>query len=495
MHLDSVVKFFKQIWARRVAQVGALYLGVAWVLLQVAIALESSLELPNWIDQSVIVLLAVGFPMALILAWAQESKAPETLPSKPPTTDAEHSRTHLGKPSIAVLPFVNMSDEKEKEYFADGMTEDIITGLSLSKHLSVKSRTSTFTYKGQSPDIRRVGQDLDATYVVEGSVRPIGDRVRITVQLITADTGDHLWAEKYDRPASQLFEIQDDVIASITSAVGAVLKKEESLRASRLTPNSLSAWQAVQRASFYRGADGNSEEETNKSIEELRTATQADPDYAYAHSMLAWILNYRGLNGLTDNPVADFQEAQEHLQKGLSLATDDPFNLNICGGAFGYVGQFAKAEELSVRALEIDPNYADVYFNLGSIYSYMGRFEEAEQALDRVENMAPSGPMSRYYKWYRGSLRSLEGQHAEAAELIRTTIDQAPSYASPYFYLAISLDALGRRQEATETIARALKMNPNLTLKRMSIIVSAHPNPEEGKHRLQVIEELWPKKV
>jgi TolB-like protein len=395
------------------------------------------------------------------------------------------------RPSIAVLPFLNLSDERDKDYFADGLTEDILTRLSLSRHLSVKSRSSTFGYKGQSPDIRQVGKDLDVAYVVEGSVRPVGDRVRITVQLIEAASGDNLWAQNYDRAATELFDVQDEVIASITSALGAVVSKAESSRAAAVQPNSLSAWEAVQRASFYRGALGNSEEETNQSIEELRKAAADEPDYAYAHSMLAWILQYRAINGLTDDQQADMAEAQPHLDKGLSLAPDDPFNLNICSGVMGYRGEWQRSIDLCKRGLANAPHFADLYFNLGLAYAYLDRFEEAEEALDRVEQMAPGGPMSRYYDWYRSLARIRQGRYEEAEPLLRSTIEKAPGYTSPYVQLALVEHALGREAEARATLGRCLAINPRLTPDRLQIHVVSSSGVA-GAAWFEGLQTIWP---
>jgi adenylate cyclase len=455
------------------------------------------------------VIFALGFRATALLRDRRRNAPPAPLPpaATTATTDRFPHRIPAGaepslatstptsmKPSVAVLPFRNISGEKGNDYLAEGMTEDLITGLSLGRHLSVKSRSSTFGLKDEASDVGQLGRDLGVGYVVEGSIRPVAGNVRITVQLITASTGDSLWAERFDRPADKLFDIQDEVIAGITSTLGANIAKAESLRASSLTPHTLSAWEAVQRASFYRGAEGNSEEETNQSIEELRSAVENEPDYAYAHSMLAWILHYRAINGLSDNPGADFREAAPHLKKGLSLAPDDPFNLSICGGAFGYVGEFEKAEQLCQRALAIDPHFADAYFNLGSIYTLTGRFEEADAALDRVEEMAPKGPMSRYYDWYRSMVRASEGQFEEAARLQRATIDRSPSYTTPYLHLAISLAELGRSTEASETLGRVLEVNPRLTPDRARVAVGAHPDPDIRRRRIELLEELWSKR-
>lgn len=390
------------------------------------------------------------------------------------------------KPSVAVLPFRNISNDDDKDYFADGMTEDIITGLSRTGHLSVKSRSATFGLRDQLTDLRALGADLKVGYLVDGSVRPVARNVRISVQLVATSTGNSLWAEKFDRPAEELFEIQDEVIAGITSALGAVITKAESARASALTPQTLSAWEAVQRASFYRGADGNSEDETNKSIEELRAAVASEPEYAYAHSMLAWILNYRALNALTDDPASDYRESKPHLQKGLALAGDDAFNLNLCAGALGYAFEFERAEALCHRALEIDPNFADAYFNLAQIYTFTGRFEDAHAALDRVVAMAPDGPMWRYYDWYRASAFLWAKRFAEAEPLIRATIERSPSYTAPYIHLATVLARQNRPQEATDVLRRLTEVNPRFGLERVRLMYAKRPKIAEQ------LAAVWP---
>lgn len=363
------------------------------------------------------------------------------------TLEAVADESPPPKPTIAIFPFTNLSGDQEKAYFAEGITEDLVMDLSRGRHLSIKTT--------QQKD-----RETDAMYVVRGSVRSMADRMRISVQLTKASTDETLWAERFDRSADELFDIQDEITASITSALGAHITKAESARATGLQPTVLSAWEAVQRASFYRGAAGNSEEETNRSIDELRRATTDAPEYAYAHSMLAWILNYRALNILTDHPEADLAEAVPHIRKGLSLAENDPFNLNICSGALTYVGEYDKAERLCDRALSIDPNFADAYFNLAAIYTSTDRHDLADEMLNRVERLAPNGPMSRYYDYYRATLREFQGRLEEATTLLRSTIDKAPEYPVPYLTLAVTYAELGRMDEAAEELIRLKALSP-----------------------------------
>ncbi|PHR54240.1 MAG: hypothetical protein COA47_15745 [Robiginitomaculum sp.] len=486
--MQKLPDFFKELWKRKVVQFGAIYVGASWLLLQAAIAIETTAKLPDWLDQVVLVFLVLGFPLTLLLAWAQDTTVSKTSTSPIPPTNQDT------KPGIAVLPFVNMSDDKENEYFADGMTEDIITGLSFSQHLSVKSRTSTFSYKGTSPDIREVGKTLGVEYVAEGSVRPMGKRIRITVQLIEAASGNHIWAEKYDRPTDALFDVQDEVIDAITSALGANLTKAEANRARKLKPSSLSAWQVVQKALLlgFGHKDASYSNLLGDNINAVRKTAQNEPDYAYAHSLLAWLLNMKVTNGVSDNWRVDLEEAKEHMQHGLSLAPNDPFNLNLCAAALGYVGKNDRAEELCLKALQINPNFPDVYFTLSQVHAYEGRFEKAEEALDTLEAMAPNGIASVFAPWYRAISKSMQGDHKQAEKLLRHVYEIAPNYHLPYIFMAISLDALGRRDEAKEAIVKMLELQPKITVKRISSNIGAHPDPEEGKRRIQVLGELWP---
>ncbi len=483
--MQKISEFFKELWKRKVVQFGIIYVGASWLVLQAAIAIESTAKLPDWLDQVVLVFLVLGLPLALLLAWAQDTNASK----EKNTTPVAKTIAKDEKPSIAVLPFVNMSDDKENEYFADGMTEDIITGLSLSQHLSVKSRTSTFSYKSTSPDIREIGRALGVAYVAEGSVRPMGKRIRITVQLIEAETGNHVWAEKYDRPNEALFDVQDEVLDAITSALGASLSKAETDRARKLKPGSLSAWQVVQKALLLGAKKGIFQDDD---IHDVRDITLKEPDYAYAHSLLAWLLNSRVVNGVSDDPAADFKEAGGHLKNGLALAPNDPFNLNLCAATFGYAAKFERAEKLCHRALQINPNFSDVYFTLAQIYTNSNQFPEADKALDTLEAMAPNSLASSYAPWYRAILRSVQERHREAIPLLQYTNDFAPHYHSPYIFLALSLEELGRTEEAKAAIKHAVELAPKITVQSMSPFIGTHPDPEEGKKRIQILGELWP---
>lgn len=501
-HDSSQVGFFELIWRRRLVQFAVLYLGVAWGVLQVVAFIEQTLELPDWVDRTTLVIVAVGFPVALIIAWFHYRRLPggDGSGSSAQTqagADARAPRLDelprpASSPSVAVLPFVNLSDETEKEYFADGMTEDIITGLSRLRHVAVTSRTSTFSYKGKSPDVREIASEFGVRYVVEGSVRPVGGRLRINVQLIDAGSGNHLWAEKYDAELSELFDVQDDIIDRITARIGAQLTSAEFERTRQLRPEALSSWEAVQKALATFSSDALSPALLPQIIADLRAAAQRDPDYAYVHSVLAWMLFSVATSGYSEDWAADFEEAGEHLAKGLRLAKDDPLNLMYCGAAASHGGKQRQAVELLNRSLEGNPLCADALLYLGVAHGYLGEFDEAYAAIDRAEAMAPSGGFAVAHSYFRGKVLFLEGRHEQAIERLAPYIRSQPEHSAALVFYALSQAMAGREDKADRTLRRALVAKPDLTFDQIAMFVTAHPDREESARRLAVLQNIWP---
>jgi adenylate cyclase len=258
------------------------------------------------------------------------------------------------KPSIAVLPFNNMSGDPEQEFFADGMTEDIITLLSQVPGLFVIARNSTFAYKGQSPDVRAVAADLGVRYILEGSVRKGGNRIRITAQFIDAETGNHIWANRYDRVLDDIFEVQDEVTAGIVGALQSRLLVAEASFLNRRPTVELDAWGNVVRAKTklfaYRRAD------LDEAEPHARRAIEIDPNYAEAYAVLAHIMVWRSFNGWTDDWYVAAVEASELCDKALSLTVNDAAVLTEVGSAYQWLGRFQKARALLDRAHSLNPN-------------------------------------------------------------------------------------------------------------------------------------------
>lgn len=437
---------------------------------------------------------AVLTPLLLVLRQRRrEARAsPAVMPVAAPESDNAPAVGPISdRPSLAVLPFLNLSDDKEQEFLADGMTEDLITGLAANRHLSVVSRNSSFAYKGRSPDLRDVGRELGVRYVLEGSVRRVGERMRTTAQLIETALGEHLWAEKYDRPYAEMFDVQDEVVASIAGALNAQLTAAEYERARREIPSAMGAWERVQHAlwdTFY----GMSGDRVRNGIGKLREAVELDPDYGYARSALGWMLQVGIVNGYIDDIPEATAEAREHLTAAMNEPKDDPLTLFYAGAAYVYSGRFERAIQVLERSLARNPHQPDVYMHLGIACSHLGRFVEAHRHFDRAETLAPSGGMSGVYGWYRTFALGFEGRYPEAIRLLEELLPQMSRYPSPRIMLGLYLDELERRDEARAQIERAVRENPGLNLEGVVLLVGAHPDPVQGAARVARLREYWP---
>jgi len=438
-----------------------------------------------------VVFTPLGVGLRRVLGLRSERKAATV--SGPPAPPAPQAAPSAQTPSIAVLPFVNMSDDSEQEFLADGMTEDIITGLSANRHLSVVSRNSTFAYKGQSPDIRQVGRELDVRYVLEGSVRRVGDRLRTTAQLIEAESGNHLWAEKYDRDYAEMFSVQDEVIDSITGALNAQITAAEFTRARQKPRAELGAWELVQRAmSSYAGSSPTTE--LSREITSLlRDAVAIDPNYGYAHSALAWMLFSGAINGFIEDIPAAHAEAEQHLSAALQGGQDDPLTLLYAGAAYIYSGRHEKGIRTLERSLALSPHQPDVLMHLGVAHGYLGKFDQAHAYFDRAEQMGPTGGMSFAHDWYRAIILGFEERYEEAVALIKPYLDRASRYGTPRVELGLDLAALGQADAARSAIERVLRDDPDLQLEGLALIVGAHPDPDKARERVALLREYWPK--
>ena len=286
-------------------------------------------------------------------------------------SSAERSSLSLpDKPSIAVLPFQNMSGDVEQEYFSDGITEDIITALSKLRWFFVIARNSTFGYKNKTPDIRQVARDLGVRYVLEGSVRKSGDRLRVTSQLIDATTGTHVWAERYDRAVADLFAVQDEITENVVASIESQLFAAEHVRTRSRPTESLDAWGCVIQAMPHVWTWAAHDSEIG--IVLLNRAIALDPNYARANSLLAWAYAARAHLGKAD-PVSELKTAEAIARRAIEQDGDDSW----AHTAMGYVHMVSRRFEPAVaslrEAIERNPNFAFAHMILGSAFGYGGR--------------------------------------------------------------------------------------------------------------------------
>jgi adenylate cyclase len=395
---------------------------------------------------------------------------------------AQPSANGSGKPSIAVLPFVNMSGDPDQEYFSDGISEDIITALSRLRWFLVIARTSTFAYKGRSTDVKQVGRELAVGYVLEGSVRKIGQRVRITAQLIDAAAGSHIWAERYDRDLSDIFALQDEITASVTATIEPKLLAAEGIRAGLRAARDLSAWDVVARglSHFWKLTAAESE----KGIEILRDAVQRYPDYAPAHSMLAFGLVISAYVGWMP---ADRDAASRLARRAVELDEDDPW----AHASLGYLAFTCRQTEESLRhfqaALDLNPNFAAAYGAQGWALVFDGRSEDALVNFERALRMSPRDPLNGFILAGISAANYFAGRYSEAVEWAAKAVELRPGLLGAHRVLCASLAQAGRIEEAVSALATLRRLQPNLSLSWVQESVPYTAKPM--KHFLEGLRE------
>jgi len=383
--------------------------------------------------------------------------------TRPATPQAGADPPLPDKPSIAVLPFANMSGDPEQEYFADGMVEEIITALSRIRWLFVIARNSTFTYKGQAIDVKRVGRELGVRYVLEGSVRKAVGRVRITAQLIDALTGAHLWADRFDGSVEDIFDLQDKVAVSVAGVIEPTLRQAEVERARRKRPDNLGAYDLVLRALPHAYAA--MPEEARIAVPLLERALALEPDYGLAHGYLSLCYEIVFARGGHDPEVA--AAAVRHAHAAIAHGRDDATALALGGFTIALVEHDRPAAiEAFETALALSPS-CSIACIFGSVA--MGWSGEAERALEWGERALRLSPFDRmnYLAHHALTLgHFMNRSYEEAAIAARRAAQGNPGFSIMHMLLAASLAAQGRVAEANAAAARVLALQPNFTIER-----------------------------
>jgi adenylate cyclase len=365
------------------------------------------------------------------------------------------------RPSIAVLPFQNISGDTEQDYFADGMVEDIITGLSRFRSFFVTARNSTFIYKGRAVDVRQIGHDLGVRYVLEGSVRKGGNRLRVTAQLVDAGTGNHLWAEKYDGAIDDVFDLQDKITAGVVGIIEPNVRLAEIERARRKRPDNLDAYDLYLRALPL--AFANVPGDGSKALELLDEALRLDPSYGVAHGIAAWCC-IQVYGRATLDPK--YREAAiQHARAALTSGTDDATALAFAAFVLGILERDKHLALGAVeRALALNPNSALAYARSAYINAFAGRLDTAIEHAAQSIRLSPLDTMRYSAETARAIAYFHKGRYADAAEGTRRVIRENPRYDIGYAMLAASCAKLGQTDEAREAIQRLRDANPLFTL-------------------------------
>jgi adenylate cyclase len=389
------------------------------------------------------------------------------------------------KPSIAVLPFANMSGDPEQDYFADGISEDIITALSHHRWFFVIARNSTFVYKGRAVDVKQVARELGVRYVLEGSVRRAGQRVRITGQLIEAETGNHLWAERYDRDLADIFAIQDEITQSVVGAIEPEMLLMEGRRALRKGSGNLDAFDCCMKAMWHFSQL--TREDSDQAVALLRNALEIDPNLAQAHMVLGRTLNMRIWYGWSRSPEADLEEAHKAALRAVALDERDPYtHYALCWTSL-LKGRHAQALAEAQRSIDLNPNFALGYFVLGMVRVFIGHFEQALDPLLRSLRLNPNDPQASSFMSFVALAHYHQQNYEEALHFAERAVIGPRAYFSVRTLLA-TLGQLGRVDEARPLLDELRSREPADSV-RYFAMSAPYLNPMDREQLIEGLEK------
>jgi len=457
-------RLLEQLRQRNVFKVGLVYLVAGWLAMQIADVMFPALGLPDWALTLVAALLIIGFPIALVMAWALEltpqglkiDKGADRPPENPPDTEPAKGQAQ-DRQSITVLPFLDLSPEKDNEHFVDGLTEELLNSLAQVRGLKVSSRSSSFALKGKEIDIPSVAQKLGVAHVLEGSVRKAGDRVRITAQLIHAQTDSHLWSETYDRQLDDIFAIQRDIATQIVAALRLTFQPQDLEDATTRDPR---AWDYYLRGRGYAIYDG--ERNTVNAIRMFSKAVEIDPLFVRAWSDLASTYATRALYyGGGEEAIA---EAERASLRAVAIGPDRAATHSNRGLALVAAGRFEDAAASFERAIEIDPGLARAYSHYGRALFHQGFKERAAQMFTKAAEANPEdyeNPALATQIWSElGDTEKAMATARRAAANAERHLQDYPDNPRALYLGAGALMYLGEKEKAYEWAERALEIAP-----------------------------------
>jgi len=386
------------------------------------------------------------------------------------------------KPSIAVLAFTNMSGDLGHEYFSDGIADDIITELSRSRSLFVISRNSSFSYRGRSVDVRQIARELGVRYVLEGSVRRSAGRVRVTAQLIDAETGNHIWAERYDRDVSEVFAVQDEITAAVANAILPAVANVERQRALRKPPESLGAWETYQRGLWHLSKGTSTDNAQARLL--FRNATESDPGFAPAFTGLALTYHRDGLFYGIISHTESGRLAEIEARMAVAIDPDDAEAHAALGVAVGAFGDVKQALECGERAVALNRNSASAHYIRGARLAFSGQFAKGRADLLMSLRLNPRDPTSALAASVLAGSWYFEGNYKAAAEMAARCLANYPAHPGPRRFLAAALGQLGRRAEAAAALRDFMDNAPQVF---DSLVRQRAPfvRPEDHEHMLE----------
>jgi len=418
---------------------------------------EEAKAVPLWRRRAI---LAGGVALVLVVIAALIWNSYFRLPPIEPASVEKMAYPLPDKPSIAVLPFVNMSGDPEQEYFSDGLTEEIITALSKVHKMFVIARNSTFSYKGKQVKVQQVAEELGVRYVLEGSVRKAGDRVRITAQLIDALTGHHLWAERYERDLKDIFALQDEITKKIITALRMKLDSGETARLYAKGTQNLEAYiKTLQGVECFRRV---TEENNLLARQYLKEAIALDPEYSVAYAFLGWTHMHDSRYGWSKSRHVSMDRALELAQKALILDDTQLLGRLLLSYIYRQKRQYEKSIAEIERVIELNPNYADAYAHLAGRLYAVGRGEEAIASAKKAMRLNPISPW--FYLYWLGMAHWVMEQYDEAIAAYKKVLHQYPTNVVAHIALTASYSLLGREEEARAEAAEVLRLDPKFSV-------------------------------
>ncbi|MHC4220997.1 MAG: adenylate/guanylate cyclase domain-containing protein, partial [Planctomycetota bacterium] len=383
-------------------------------------------------------------------------------------------------PSIAVLPFTNMSGDTEQEYLADGICEDIITALSKIRVFTVIARNSTFSYKGQSVDIKQVAKDLNVNYVLEGSLRRAGDRVRITAQLIDHD-GLHVWAEKYDRVIDDIFELQDEMTQTIAGALEPELHAVERERAARKPPENLDAWECYQRGLWNFWHYENKKMIAAKDL--FQKAVDLDPGFSTAYAYKSYCIYSSVVLDFLEDPEKLMEEGELLAKKAMEIDPRDPVAYFAMGRILMMLGDHESSIAALKYSLELNPNFAQSYYGLGLVLALSGELDEAKENIQTAIRLSPRDPLMVGFTNVLGMVCIMAGDFEEGLDWTKRSLRMpTPVGYWNHATLASAYANLGRMEEATEALKGAIKEKPDLSISFLEKVLPTRHKDGHGAY-------------
>jgi TolB-like protein/cytochrome c-type biogenesis protein CcmH/NrfG len=476
---------------RGVLKVAATYAAIGWVLLEVLSVMFENFGAPDWVLKVTTTVILLGFPVAFLMAWGfditPEGVRPVPLGLGKSVAQAANAVTGQDaeaepspNPSVAVLAFDNLSADPEQAYFSDGIAEDIITDLSRLSQLRVIARNSSFTYKGRAVDVRLVGRELGARYVLEGSVRKVGQHVRVASQLTDTTTGSLVWAERFDRELTDIFALQDEISLEIIEALRIKLTPEMEARLTRRVDVDLEA-----RNLFLRGREHAYLLTTNGSVEArklLERAIAINPDFAAALGCIAFTLVDDYIMGRGDDPQLSLESGLAIARRACTLDDQDPYAQVWLSLALLWNRQHAEAMVAVRSSLALAPNLADGHMQLANLQYYMGDIEDSLKSLDSYMQLDPMYPEIALY--FLAEAQAAFGQFDDAVATLKRRLERNPHSETTYALLASCYGHLGRIEEGREAWAQVLRIAPDFSLERRRQILP-YRTPEIFERRIE----------